>query len=206
MTTERQRQRVARFEMQRERYLAQRQRAVATTLADDRHLLATRFRFLPLLLVTPFALLTVAGAMDLFFLVTGNSLWTTLSFAMVPIGVAGSSVTLVVGLHDWFAAPAGSRVRSVGVWFAIGTILVLAIFVQSWVARVGISGDNGGLSVILGYMGSAVALLTGWLLGEYLERLTTLVPAIRANRILLDQSVAPQRIDTIVDQPRVAHA
>lgn len=206
MSAEFQRQRVARFEMQRERYLRQRQRTIQTTLAPGRALLTTRNRCIPILLVTPFAVLAVAGVLDLLFLLTGNGQWTTLSFAMIPSGVIGSIGALAVGLCDWFAAPAGSRVRGVGAWFAIGTTLVVIVFTQSWFARFGIASDAGGVGVVLGYMGSAVALLTGWLLGEYLDRLSKLELAAPANPVAIERTLAPQRLDEIVEPPRVAHA
>lgn len=205
MNTELQRQRVAHFQQQRERYLHARQKAIQPTLAPDCELVSTRYRYLPVLLVTPFALLAVAGGLDLLFLVTGNGFWTTLSFAMIPAGVIGSIVAVAVGLHDWFALPAGSRVRPVGVWFAIGTALVVTIFAQSWVARFGIASDAGGLGVILGFMGAAVALLTGCLLGEYLDRLSALEP-VTTEPEPLDSPVGSHRVDEIIEQRQVAHA
>lgn len=205
MSTDLQRQRVEQFRQQRERYIHARQRATQPMLAPNRRLLTTRYRHLPLLLATPFVVLAVAGALDLLFLVTGNGFWTSLSFAMIPAGVIGSVITVAVGLHDWLAAPAGSRVRGVGAWFAIGAGLVVAIFAQSWVARFGIASDAGGLGVILGFMGAAVALLTGLLLGEYLDRLSALKPAA-ATSAQLDDAVGPHRIEEIVEQRQVAHA
>lgn len=206
MNTELQRQRVAQFQQQRERYLSARQRATQPTLAPNRRLVSTRHRYLPVLLVTPFALLAVAGALDLLFLITGNSFWTTLSFAMIPAGVIGSVVAVAVGLYDWFAAPAGSRVRGIGVWFAIGTSLVVTIFAQSWVARFGTASDAGGLGVILGFMGAAIALLTGWLHGEYLDRLSALKPATETEPAPTEHAVGPHLVDDIIEQRQVAHA
>jgi len=206
MNTDLQRQRIAQFQQQRERYLHARQRATQPTLAADCRLLSTRHRFLPLLLIMPFALLAVAGALDLLFLITGNGFWTTLSFAMIPAGVAGSIVTVSVGLHDWFAAPAGSRVRGFGIWFVIGAAMVVTIFVQSWVARFGIASDAGGAGVVLGFIGAAIALMTGWLLGEYLERLASLRPADEPPTSPVEQPSGPHHVREIIDERRVAHA
>ncbi len=206
MSTDLQRQRVAQFQRERERYLHARQKAIQPMLAPDRRLLSTRYRVLPLLLVTPFALLSVAGALDLLFLITGNGFWTTLSFAMIPAGVVGCIATLAIGLRDWFAAPVGSRVRGVGVWFAIGTTLVVMIFAQSWVARFGIASDAGGVGVVLGFMGAAIALLTGGLLGEYLDRLAALQPLPEASAAPVEHATGPQRIEEMIEQRQVAHA
>lgn len=205
MNTELQRQRVSQFELQRERYLTARARATQRTLAADRRLLSTRYRFLPVLLVMPFAVLTVAGLLDLLFLLTGNGFWTTLSFALIPAGCAGAIFALAVGLYDWFAAPAGSRVRGVGIWFSIGAFLVLTIFAQSWVARVGVASDTGGLGVVLGFMGAAIALMTGWLLGEYLDRLSALMPADEPAPAEIERLSQPVPVDEIAER-RVAHA
>lgn len=206
MNTELQRQRVAQFRQQREQYLHARQRATQPTLAADRQLLSNRYRYLPALLVAPFALLAVAGALDLLFLLTGNGFWTSLSFAMIPAGVFGSFVAVAVGLHDWFAAPSGSRVRGVGVWFVIGATLVVTIFAQSWVARIGVDSDTGGLGVVLGFIGAAIALMTGWLLGEYLERLAALRPADTTSPALTEQTNELHHVGEIIEERRVAHA
>ncbi len=204
MTSELQRQRVQQFQQQRERYLYARQRASQQTLSPNRRLLTTRHPHLPLLLAIPFAILTVAGALDLLCLLTGSSTWSSLSFAMIPAGVVGSVAAAIVGMHDWFAVQAGSRVRGIGAMFAIGTAIVVVIFAQSWVARFGFSGDVGGVGVILGFMGAAIALLTGWLLGEYLERLAALKPAAELPQI---ERVTPtHRIEEVIEQRHVAHA
>ena len=205
MISELERQRVTQHQIQRERYLHARKRSNQPMLAADRQLLATRFRHLPLLLVTPFAILAVAGALDLLFLVTGNTLWTTLSFTMIPAGVVGGVVSVAVCTHDWFAAPSGSRVRSVGAWFAIGTALAITIFAQSWAARFGTVGDTGGLGVILGCMGGSIALMSGWLLGEYLDRLSMLLPAA-PEPAQVERETAPRLIDEIVEERRAARA
>ena len=206
MNTELQRQRVARFQEERERYLQTRRKAIQPTLAPNRELISTRHRYLPATLVAPFALLAIAGMLDLLFLVTGNGFWNSVSFAMIPAGVIGSIAVVVVGAHDWLAAPAGSRARGVGVWFAIGAALAVTIFIQSWVARFGIASDDGGLGVVLGYIGAAIALLTGWLLGEFLERLSALERAEAAAPEPPDQITGPHRIEDVVVQRKVANA
>jgi uncharacterized membrane protein len=206
MNTELQRQRVAQFQQQREQYLQARQRASQPTLAADRQLLSNRYRYLPALLVAPFALLAIAGALDLFSLLTGNGFWSSLSFALIPAGVIGGIVAVAVGVHDWCAAPAGSRVRGVGVWFAIGATLVATIFAQSWVARIGVDSDAGGLGVVLGFIGAAIALMTGWLLGEYLERLAALRPAHTTPPAVTEQTNELHHVGEIIEERRVAHA
>jgi uncharacterized membrane protein len=205
MDTELQRQRVTQFEQRRERYLAARARASQRTLAADRQLVSMRHRALPIVLVVPFGLLAAAGSLDLLFLLTGNGIWTTLSFAMIPAGIAGVLFAVAVGLYDWFATPAGSRVRGFGVWFAVGALLVLAIFAQSWVARFGVASDAGGAGVVLGFIGAAFALMTGWLLGEYLDRLSALQPADTPAPVEFEHLVEPVQVDEIAER-RVAHA
>ena len=171
MISDIQRERVTDYRAQRERYMVARRQAMQESLVADRPLLSTSFRWLPVLLVTPFAMLAVAGALDLLFLVTGNGLWTATSFVLITFGVAGCFTTGAVGVRDWFALPAGSRARSVGSWFMIGVALVVGVFLLAWVPRYGSVVDPGGQGAVLGFMGSSVALLTGWLLGEYLGHL-----------------------------------
>ncbi|HEX5164340.1 MAG TPA: DUF2231 domain-containing protein [Thermomicrobiales bacterium] len=206
MDRELQRQRAAQFRAQRERYLQTRQQRLQPALISNRKLISTRHRHLPALLVAPFALLAAAGSLDLLFLVTGNGFWTLLSFTMIPAGIVGCVVSAAIGLHDWFIAPPGSRVRGFGIWFTIGAALVVAVFTQSWVARFGIADDAGGLGVVLGFMGAALALLTGLLLGEYLDRLAALTPAEAPEPAVVDQIATPQRVEEIIEQRQVAHA
>ena len=195
MNTELQRQRVARFEPQREHYLDARQRTTKPTLAADRRLLTTRSRYVP---VAGHAVRAPGG---------GRSARSALSphrqrllddtqLRDDPGRRRRQRLRARDGRHDWFAAPAGSRVRSVGVWFAIGTILDVTIFTQSWVARFGVDSDAGGLGVVLGFMGSAVALMTGWLLGEYLERLAALQPATTTSPALTEQPTSSTTPET----------
>jgi|GEM_PF-5652684 len=207
MDSELQRQRVSQFELQRERYLSARARATQRTLSANRRLLSTRHRMLPVLLVVPFALLAVAGVLDLLYLLTGNGLWTTLSFAMIPAGCTGVLLAFAVGVHDWLAAPVGSRVRGFGVWYAIGALLVVGIFAQSWIARLGQASEAGGVGVVLGFIGAAFALLAGWLLGEYLDRLAMLRPAelpVQAEIEFLTEPLQVE-VDELVER-QVAHA
>jgi hypothetical protein len=55
-------------------------------------------------------------------------------------------------------------------------------------------------------MGAAIALLTGLLLGEYLDRLAALTPAEAPEPAVVDPIVAPQRVDELIEQRQIAHA
>lgn len=192
----------AHYRQQRERYLQTRMMTNNQVLAPNRQLLSTRRRSLPAVLVAPFALLTLAGMFDLAFLVTGVGFLTQVSFALIPAGIVGSLLAVAVGGYDWLATSRGSRVRSVGVWFAVGTVLVVTIFGWSWVARIGTAADDGGVGVVLGVIGATVAVLSGLLLADYLERLAslktpqpTLEPVERlADAVWAEESVEPRQV------------
>ncbi|MGH9176853.1 MAG: DUF2231 domain-containing protein [Vicinamibacterales bacterium] len=198
MISDIQRQRVTHYQLQRERYMVARREAMQEKLVSARPLLATTFPWMPVLLVAPFAVLALSGALDLLFLVTTNSFWTATSFVMITFGVAGTVAAVMVALLDWFALPAGSRARSVGSWFVIGAALVVGVFLFAWIPRYGSVGDPGAQGVVLGVTGSSVALLTGWLLGEYLGHLKSVTVVAQD---LGPASVSPVTDDIAVGDP-----
>lgn len=164
------------YQHYRERYLQWRMRTNLPTLVSDRPLLVTRYRSLSALLVAPFLVLAFAGTLDLAFLISGISFLTLLSRTLIPAGVVGSLLTVAVCTRDWFAIATGSRVRGVGVWFALGATIVTAIFGWSWVARIGEASNVGGAGTAMSAVGAAVAVLSGLLLADYLDQLTGITP------------------------------
>jgi uncharacterized membrane protein len=56
-------------------------------------------------------------------------------------------------------------------WHAIGNVVVLALFAGSWYLRRGTMNTPPNPAVILGVAGLGLALVTGWLGGELVDRL-----------------------------------
>lgn len=125
----------------------------------------------PMLIVFPFGLLSIAVIFDLIGLTTANGYWAGMAYYLIAAGVIGGLVAALFGLIDWIAIPSGTRAKSIGLWHGLGNIVVMAIFVVSWLMRRAAPETPAVTAVLLGLLGLALALITGWLGGELVDRL-----------------------------------
>jgi len=93
------------------------------------------------------------------------SYWTTAA------GIIGGLIAAPCGWIDWFAIPAGTRARSIGLWHGAGNVVVVLLFVASWFVRVDLPERPDALALALSFTGAGLALVTGWLGGELVDRL-----------------------------------
>lgn len=126
----------------------------------------------PMLIVFPLGLLAASLGFDIGYLATNNPEFATASFWMIAAGVLGGLLAAVFGLADWWAIPSRTRAKSIGLWHGLGNVIVVALFAISWWMR-----SNATFYVprdsafTLSCIGIALALLTGWLGGELVQRL-----------------------------------
>lgn len=125
----------------------------------------------PMLVVFPLGLLATAVAFDIVHLSTGAGSWALMAYWMIAAGVIGGLCAALFGWVDWFAIPGGTRAKSVGLTHGLGNVVVLGLFAASWALRYPTPEAPGILASILGFVGVALALVTGWLGGELVERL-----------------------------------
>ncbi|MFL5660376.1 MAG: DUF2231 domain-containing protein [Ktedonobacteraceae bacterium] len=125
----------------------------------------------PILIVFPLGLLATSFIFDIIALLTGNGYWSATAFAMIAAGVIGGLIAAVFGLIDWLAIPSGTRAKAVGAWHGGGNVVVVLLFTVSWLLRLGTPNKPDILPIILSFLGVALALVTGWLGGELVERL-----------------------------------
>lgn len=125
----------------------------------------------PILIVFPLGLLSTAVIFDVISLVTGDGKWSGVAFYMIAAGVIGGIVAAIFGMIDWIAIPSGTRAKSLGLWHGIGNDVVLVLFAVSWWFRRGAPEAPSILSLVLSFLGGGLALLTGWMGGELIERL-----------------------------------
>jgi uncharacterized membrane protein len=125
----------------------------------------------PMLIVFPLGLLATAVIFDIIYLVSGNTQWTLVAFYMIGAGTLGGLAAAAAGWLDWFAIPRGTRAKRIGLLHGVGNVIVLALFILSWVLR----RDNPELpptgAVVSGLLGFVLAAVTGWLGGELVDRL-----------------------------------
>jgi uncharacterized membrane protein len=130
----------------------------------------------PVLIVFPLGLLSAAVVFDILYLVVGTEYFPAVSYWNIALGVLGGLLAAVFGLIDWLAIPGGTRARSVGLLHGVGNVVVTALFAVSWLLR----RDNPDyapdtFALVLSFAGILLALVTGWLGGELVYRLSVAV-------------------------------
>ncbi len=126
----------------------------------------------PMLIVFPLGLLATATIFDLIYTGNRNADLATFSFWAIAAGVVGGLLAAVFGFWDWLSIPGGTRAKAIGLWHGGGNVVVTALFAVSWLIRNGATGRlPNGVPIILEVVGVLLALVTGWLGGELVERL-----------------------------------
>ncbi|HEX9989327.1 MAG TPA: DUF2231 domain-containing protein [Chloroflexia bacterium] len=126
----------------------------------------------PMLIVFPLGLLAMAVVFDILYMITGNSVLAQVAFWDIAAGIVGGLLAALFGLIDWLALPSGTRAKSVGLWHGGGNVVVVALFGASWLIRLGNAGNvPGTIGFVLALVAVLIALVTGWLGGELVDRL-----------------------------------
>ena len=125
----------------------------------------------PMLIVFPLGLLSTALVFDIIYLMTSVTRWTEVAYYLVGAGLIGGSIAAVVGWMDWAAIPRGTRAKRVGLVHGIGNVIVLGLFVLSWLLR----RPNPSLppteAIAVGLVGIVLVSATAWLGGELVSHL-----------------------------------
>jgi len=125
----------------------------------------------PMLIVFPLGLLATAVIFDIIHLAGGSAQWSVTAYWMIPAGIIGGLLAAVFGLVDWWAIPSGTRAKRVGLIHGVGNVIVVVLFFFSWLLRRGAPDAPAGLAYVLSFVGVGLALVTGWLGGELVDRL-----------------------------------
>lgn len=125
----------------------------------------------PMMIVFPLGLLSTGVVFDVIYLFWGNPTFATVAHYMIAAGIVGGFLAAPPGWIDWFAIPAGTRAKRVGLMHGLGNNVVLLLFIGSWWLRRDAPESPEMLAYILSFAGAGLALLTGWLGGELVERL-----------------------------------
>jgi uncharacterized membrane protein len=124
-----------------------------------------------MLIVFPLGLLATAVAFDIVHVVAEGEGWAQASYYMIGAGVATGAAAALFGWIDWFAIPAGTRAKGVGLRHGLGNVVVLVLFAASWLLRTDTPTAPPQLAIALGGAGAALSLVTAWLGGELVDRL-----------------------------------
>jgi len=125
----------------------------------------------PMLIVFPLGLLSTALVFDVIYLLTDLTRWTEVAYYLVGAGLIGGAVAAVAGWVDWAAIPRGTRAKRVGLVHGVGNVIVLGLFVLSWLLR----RPNPSLppteAIAAALVGIVLLTATAWLGGELVSHL-----------------------------------
>ncbi|HEX8070917.1 MAG TPA: DUF2231 domain-containing protein [Pyrinomonadaceae bacterium] len=125
----------------------------------------------PILIVFPLGLLATSVIFDVLCAATGNPQFPVAAYWMIAAGIIGGLVAAVPGFVDWLAIPKDTRAKRVGLIHAVGNDIVLVLFAVSWWLRRDTQDhDPTTVAFALSVVGLLLALFTGWLGGELVER------------------------------------
>lgn len=124
-----------------------------------------------MLIVFPLGLLATSFIFDIVYLSTGNGRFAEISSWMIASGIIGGLVAAVFGLIDWTGIPKHTRAKRIGALHGIGNVVVVGLFVVSWLLRYEVPTAPGVAPLVLSGLGVALAVITGWLGGELVDRL-----------------------------------
>lgn len=125
-----------------------------------------------MLIVFPLGLLAMAVIFDLLTLGFDDGRWSAAAYQMLAAGIIMGLVAAPFGLVDWLAIPSGTRAKRVGAVHGLGNVVVLALFFASWLMRMEAPAAPDRTAVTLSILGGLLALFTGWLGGELVDRLS----------------------------------
>ena len=125
----------------------------------------------PMLIPFPLGLLATSVAFDVVHLINGNGRWADVAFWMIAAGIIGGLAAAPFGTIDWLAIPSRTRAKAIGAVHGLGNVAVLVLFGLSWLLRYDEPPDPSTFAIVLSFIGVGLALATGWLGGELVERL-----------------------------------
>jgi len=124
-----------------------------------------------MLIVFPLGLLAMAVVFDIVALATGQGYWSEIAYWMIAAGAVTGLVAAPFGFIDWLAIPTGTRAKRLGAVHGLGNVLVVLMFGASWLLRGEAPQFPSTLALALSFAAGGLALFTGWLGGELVDRL-----------------------------------
>lgn len=124
-----------------------------------------------MLVPLPFGLLAMAVVFDILSWAFGSAMWAQVAYWMIASGVVTGLIAAPFGFIDWLAVPPRTRAKRIGAVHGIGNLFVIVLFAMSWARRGGGDIYLDIYATALAVLGGALALFTGWLGGELVDRL-----------------------------------
>jgi uncharacterized membrane protein len=126
----------------------------------------------PMLIVLPLGLFIAAVIFDGLHLWRRSATFAAVAYWNIAAGVVGGLLAAVFGLIDWFAIPAGTRAKRIGLLHGGSNVVVVLIFAVVWLMR-GERPDTAPTTTLflLEVVALALGSVAGWLGGELVDRL-----------------------------------
>lgn len=123
------------------------------------------------LVAFPVGLLATAVILDLIAIFGRYPTAVVAAYWMMACGIVGALVAAPFGLIDLLAIRKDTRAARIGRLHGGGNVIVLLLFIGSWLMRRDNAMQASGLALLLSFGGGALALVTAWLGGELVARL-----------------------------------
>jgi uncharacterized membrane protein len=124
-----------------------------------------------MLVVFPLGLLGASVVFDLLYHLADMPGMRQVAYWTMAGGLLTGLAAAPFGLIDWLAIPKGTRAKSVGMLHGLGNVLVLLLFLGSWLARPDSEAHITTAATAMALAGLALSLVTAWLGGELVDRL-----------------------------------
>jgi uncharacterized membrane protein len=124
-----------------------------------------------MLIVFPLGLLGMSVIFDIVHLATDDPMFAAVAYWMLVAGVAGGLLAAPFGFIDFLGIPAGTRAKRIGALHGVGNLVVTLLFLASVLIRRDDAAVPPDAAYICSFAGFVLALFTGWLGGELVNRL-----------------------------------
>ncbi|RZI84600.1 MAG: DUF2231 domain-containing protein [Rubrivivax sp.] len=124
-----------------------------------------------MLIVFPLGLLGASVVFDLIYRIADMPAMVEVAYWTMAGGLIGGIIAAPFGTIDWLAIPKGTRAKTVGMLHGGGNVLVLLLFLASWLARRANESHITTAATAMAIAGLALSLVTAWLGGELVDRL-----------------------------------
>jgi uncharacterized membrane protein len=124
-----------------------------------------------MMIVLPLGLLATAASFDLIASGTRNRRMARSNHYVLSAGLLTAAASAVPGAIDFWDLPWNTRAKKIGLLHGIGNLVVTSLFAASWARRRRNPSRVDGTAVMLSSSGALLALVTGWLGGELVDRL-----------------------------------
>lgn len=124
-----------------------------------------------MLVVFPLGLLGASVVFDLLHRALDMPILAEVAYWTMLGGLIGGVVAAPFGTIDWLSIPKGTRAKAIGLLHGLGNVLVLLLFLASWLLRREAVDHISMAATAMALVGLALSLVTAWLGGELVDRL-----------------------------------